>query len=605
MILDHEPIQARPYQPPKRMGTRGRPSPPRFRGTGLAIFLVVLLAVGAWYATEQVQLIAFETDPAAATVHIESPHVMVGEQALLWRGRHTANVAAEGYHSRQVEFEAGEDVPRTVQVTLEPLPGRLRVSTTPETNGEIRVDGERIGKVGETLEGLSPGRRVVQVRAEGFEAHQQTVEIEGHGRLTEVEVSLQKVAKPALLAISSTPEAADILIDGAWRGRTPKRVALTPGAEVEVALLLPGHTPNRQAMKLKSGRQDHEVILAPRTGVLELWPNPANAMVRIDGRVELQRQLRLPQKAHTVEVSAPGYITKKYAVVPHPDAPKQLFAVLQSQAQAAQSRRRKHEQDLGLAFVEFQPRRPFVVTTTRRRIPVRLTRPFAIMGKEVTNALYQRYQARHDSGQAFGKRLDRPSQPVVRVSWTDAVLFANWMSEQAGISPFYRVRDRKVVGFDANATGYRLPSEAEWVWLTRSEKRYAWGNSMPPPNRFGNLADAAAADIVQPVLEEYNDGNAVSADVGSFPPSARGLYDLPGNVAEWMHDVFLDKLRISARPEAERVNPLGEASGRYYVIRGFGWRDGGRKELSLINRRYDRDPRDDVGFRLAYYLDAP
>ena len=370
-------------------------------------------------------------------------------------------------------------------------------------------------------------------------------------------------------------------------------------------MLLPGHAPDRQALKLKSGLQNHMVELTPRTGVLELWPNPANATVRIDEQVELQRQLRLPQQAHTVEVSAPGYLSKKYVVVPHPDAPKQLFAVLQSKAKVEHSRRRKHEQDLGLAFIEFQPRESFEITTTRRRIPVRLTRPFAIMDKEVTNALYQLYQASHDPGKVFGKRLDRASQPVVRVSWTDAALFANWVSERAGVSPFYRMRDGQVEGFDASATGYRLPSEAEWVWLTRSGKRYAWGDFMPPPNRFGNLADASAADIVQPVLEEYNDGYAVSADVGSFPPSAQGLYDLPGNVAEWIHDVFLDKLRISARLETERVNPLGEASGRYHVIRGFGWRDGRRKELSLNNRRYDRDPKDDVGFRLAYYLDAP
>ena len=605
MILDHEPVQARPYQPPKGKRRRERSSPPRFRGTGLVLFLLVLLTAGAWYVTEQVQFIDFETDPAEAAVQIESPHVMVGGQTLLWRGRHAANVTAEGYHSRRVEFEAGRDAPRTVRVALEPLPGRLRVSTVPETEGKVRVDGEHAGRIGETLEGLSPGRHVVQVSAEGFEMRRQAVEIEGYGRLTEIEVPLKKVAKPALLAISSTPEAADILIDGIWRGRAPKRVTLAPGTEVEVALLLPGHAPNRQTLKLKAGRQNHAATLAPRTGALELWPTPANATVRIDGRVELHRQLRLPQQAHTIDVSAPGYMSRKYVVVPHPDAPKQLFAVLQSQAKIEHSRRQGHERDLGLAFIEFRPRESFEITTTRRRIPVRLTRPFAIMDREVTNALYQRYQAGHDSKEVFGKRLNRPSQPVVRVGWTDAALFANWMSEQAGVPPFYRVRDGRVEGFDAKATGYRLPSEAEWVWLTRSEKRYAWGDFMPPPNRFGNLADASAADIVQPVLEEYNDGSAVSADVGSFPPSARGLYDLPGNVAEWMHDVFLDKLRISARPETERVNPLGEASGRHYVIRGFGWRDSGRKELSLSNRRYDRNPKDDVGFRLAYYLEAP
>lgn len=605
MILEHEPVRARPYQPSRREKHRRRAPSPRFWRAGLLFLLAALTAGGTWYAIEQSRLIRFELAPPTATVQVEGLHLVIGGQILLWRGRHAAGVAAEGHHPKRVEFEVGGDAPRTVQVTLDPLPGRLRVSTAPEAVGDVQVDGERAGKIGETVEGLSPGSHVVQVRAAGFDAHRQTVEIEGYGRLTEIEIPLRKTEEPALLSVASTPEAADILIDGVWQGAAPKQFTLTPGAEVAVALLLPGHEPDRQTLQLKPGRQDHAATLAARMGELELWPTPANALVRIDGRVEPRRQLRLPQKAHAVEISAPGHLPQKHVVVPHPDAPQQLFATLQSKAEVARSRRRKHEQDLGVVFVRFQPRESFEIATTRRRIPVRLTRPFAIMDKEVSNALYLRYQAKHDSGAALGKRLDRPSQPVVQVAWADAARFANWMSEQAGVTPFYRVSDGEVAGFDASAAGYRLPSEAEWVWLTRSERRYPWGDFMPPPDRFGNLADAAAADLVQPVLEGYHDGHAVSAEVGSFAPSARGLYDLPGNVAEWMHDVFLDKLRISARKETERVNPLGEARGRFHVIRGFGWRDGGRKELSLVNRRYDRRPRDDVGFRLAYYLDAP
>ena len=605
MILEHEPVHARPYRPPKGEKRRQRSSPPRLRGVGLAVLSLVLVAAGSWYIMAQVELIRFETHPATATVQIESPHLMVERHALLWHGQHVANVEAEGYDSWRVEFEAGEAGPRVIRVTLDPLPGRLRITTVPETEGEVQIDGRHAGMLGGILEGISPGQHAVQVVAKGFEVHSQTIEVEGYGQLTELEIPLRKLAEPALLSISSTPEAADILIGRTWHGRTPKQISLVPGTEVEVAVLFPGHVPDRQTLKLKPGQQNHAVTLAPRLGALEIWPSPANATVRINGQVEFRRQLQLVQRAHVVEVSAPGYATKKYTVVPHPDTPKQLFAILPSQSAIRHSRRQKHEQKLGLVFIEFRPRESFEITTTRRRIPVRLTRPFAIMNKEVTNTLYQRYQARHDSGEILGKRLDQPSQPVVRVGWTDAALFANWMSEQAGVAPFYRVRDGKIVGFDAQAAGYRLPSEAEWVWLTRSEKRYAWGDFMPPPDRFGNLADASASDIVQPVLEGYNDGHAVSANVGSFSPSARGLYDLPGNVAEWMHDVFLNKLRVSARPETERVNPLGEASGQYYVIRGFGWRDGGRKELSLSNRRYDRDPKDDVGFRLAYYLDKP
>ena len=131
MILEHEPIQAKPYRPPKRERRRKRPSVPRFRGAGLAILILALMTAGAWYAMEQAQLISFETDPATATVHLESPHVMVNGQALLWRGRHVANVEAEGHYPRQIEFQAGGDAPRTVQVTLDPLPGKLRVSHDP------------------------------------------------------------------------------------------------------------------------------------------------------------------------------------------------------------------------------------------------------------------------------------------------------------------------------------------------------------------------------------------------------------------------------------------------------------------------------------------
>ena len=109
MILEHEPVQSKPYRPPKRERRHKRPSAPRFRGAGLAILLLALLTAGAWYAMEQAQLISFETDPATATVHLESPHMMVNGQALLWRGRHTANVKQKATipgksNSRRVEM---------------------------------------------------------------------------------------------------------------------------------------------------------------------------------------------------------------------------------------------------------------------------------------------------------------------------------------------------------------------------------------------------------------------------------------------------------------------------------------------------------------------
>ena len=603
MILEHEPVSAQPYQPATQPPSPAHPRRPNWRGLVLALLL--LPAAGAWFLIERLHLFNFETDPPQMTIEISDWHMPLGSQILLWQGPHIANASAPGYHPAQVEFKAAPDAPRTVRIRLDPLPGRLRVTTVPEAEGEIWVAGESAGKIGEVLDGLEPGPHDIEVRAEGFEGHRQEVQIEGRNQLLDVEVALKEIAKPALLAIATDPESADILVDGEWRGQSPQKLTLTPGETVEIAVLSPGFTPSRKTLKLETGTQTHSVTLVPRTGTVELWPTPTNATVRIDGKAETRRQLQLAQRPHTIEISAPNHLSQKHIVVPHPDAPQKLIATLQSRAQAEQNTRMEFERKLDLVFVPFRPRESFGITTTRRRIPVRLTRPFAIMDKEVTNGLYERYQALHDSGQVAGHKLNRPSQPVVNVTWMDAAQFANWMSEQAGIAPFYRMQEGRVTGFDASATGYRLPSEAEWVWLTRGEGRFAWGDDTTPPDRFGNLADASAGDVVQPVLAEYNDGHPVSADVGSYTPSPRGLYDLPGNVAEWMHDVFLDKLRISLKAEPERANPLGEASGRFYVIRGFSWRDAKRKELSLVNRRYDQKARDDVGFRLAHYLNVP
>ena len=602
MKHESERIAPRPYEPPRGKAPRRRIAMPLGLSAGA---LLVLLVGTAWYAVGQLHMIGFDISPASATVRVETPHMALGDRFLFWRGPHAAMLEAPGYRPLRVEFEADEEAPRIVRAKLEPLPGALQVRVKPAVDGGVWLDGKRAGATGEVIGELAPGRYAMQVRVPGYEAHRQDVQIEGRGERAEVEVVLKAAAVPATLAVASRPEGADVLLDGIWKGRTPWTFRGAPGAKVEIAVLHPGYGPDRQSVVLKSGRQQHAVALEPRYGFVDVRPEPANATVRVNGRVETQRQLRLLQQAQTIEVSAPDHVARRYIVVPHPDEPQRVVAALPSQAQVALARRQQHEQAQELAFVAFRPYESLELATTRRRIPVRLTRPFAIMDKEVTNALYRRYQAGHDSGEFSGRRLNQEDQPVVRVAWEDAARFANWLSRQAGVAPFYREREGKVVGFDAGSIGYRLPSEAEWVWLTRSGQRFAWGSAAMPPGRYANLADASAADLLGTVLQNYNDGFAVSAEVGSFGPSPRKLYDLPGNVAEWMHDVFLDKLQISAQPEAERVNPLGEAYGRHHVIRGFGWRDSNQKALSLNHRRYGREPRDDVGFRLAYYLEAP
>jgi len=97
----------------------------------------------------------------------------------------------------------------------------------------------------------------------------------------------------------------------------------------------------------------------------------------------------------------------------------------------------------------------------------------------------------------------------------------------------------------------------------------------------------------------YDDGFAVTAPVASFQPDAQGFYDLGGNVAEWVHDVY------DIRPpggEGPARDPKGPAAGELHVIRGASWMHSTVTELRLTFRDYGAEARPDVGFRIARYL---
>lgn len=212
---------------------------------------------------------------------------------------------------------------------------------------------------------------------------------------------------------------------------------------------------------------------------------------------------------------------------------------------------------------------------------------FAIGRFEVTNA---EWQACVKDGGCSAPQAPGDAQhgryPVAGVTWAQARSYTSWLAARTG-------------------KPYRLLSEAEWEYAARSgnEGRYYWGSFDPSPCSYANLMDASGkrASPESYWAESCNDGFATAAPVGSFPPNAWGLYDMLGNVWEWVGDCW--HADYSNAPNDGSVWTADPC--RKHVNRGGGW---GNNANSLRLSSRDADPNDassdGLGFRVARTLSS-
>jgi formylglycine-generating enzyme required for sulfatase activity len=160
-------------------------------------------------------------------------------------------------------------------------------------------------------------------------------------------------------------------------------------------------------------------------------------------------------------------------------------------------------------------------------------------------------------------------EPVVMVSWYDAVTFCNWLSHKEMLKPFYDVSSTGVME-NWSADGYRLPTEAEWEYAARGggiTNWYSWSTGSPD----GNVADESLKKVFSTwpfaIWSGYSDGYVYTAPVGSFRPNILGLYDMAGNVWEWCNGWQ------GRYPAGEKMDPRGPLSGVTRLLRGGGWTD--------------------------------
>lgn len=529
-------------------------------------------------------------------------------------GTHSISVTADRYlpfADRLVVPGLGRHQDYHVQL----VPQWANVDISSEPSGAAVFQGEeKVGVTPLTLE-LMEGTHTLSVVADGFKAWDGSIETVSNEDQSLPTIQLEPAN--AQLQVNSIPRGANVTVNGRYRGQSPIKLALSPDIDYQIGLSKAGYGSSVRQVRLSAASSEAITVdLSARVGKLTISTWPEEATVYIDGsaRGTGSMTLNLSSAPHRLEVKHDGFQSFSRSITPRPGYPQSLQVRLLSDAEVlARGTSNSVSTRDGQTMRRVEPG-GFTLGTSRREqgrranevlIPVTLTRPFYIGVKEVSNRDFLKFRKNHISGDNVHASLAGNLNPVVNVSWADAVEYCNWLSTQEGLPLAYEKKFQKWQPISPTPDGYRLPTEAEWVWAIRYQGRtkasvFPWGGRLPPRRDSGNYADKSAVELVPSILPGYNDGFASTAPVGSFPANALGLYDGGGNVAEWVQDIYSVANPGQTEPS---VDPVGPARGNNKVIRGSSWRHAGITELRLGYRDFGTGGRVDLGFRIARNAD--
>ena len=211
---------------------------------------------------------------------------------------------------------------------------------------------------------------------------------------------------------------------------------------------------------------------------------------------------------------------------------------------------------------------------TPRRL-ISLEQDFLVMKYPVTQALVSSLLD-YNPSVICGATL-----PMDNLNWMDCIHLANRLSEQDGFDIVYDVKGH-MVHMNMKSNGYRLLTEAEWEYVARAQEYhlYSGSNDLDIVGWFYDNFDADSEQYLKPV--------------GTKQPNAFGIYDMSGNIFEWVWD------RYGGYTPKNSKNPTGPKKGSYRVLRGGFWNN--KKWSSRVSSRFFFEPtkrKNRFGFRLC------
>ena len=541
-------------------------------------------------------------------------------------GNHKLRITADRYFTVEQDILIdGMELTQEIEVILTPAWTEISIQSLP-TGANILIDGKPSGITPNTLEVLESEHTMI-LKKSGYKPFELSLMVKASQPQFLDLIELSRL--DSKLKITTNPIGAAVNINSIYQGLSPVTVELPPLKPHIVEVSKPGYQtqteeivlPITEEMQLNDEKDfmKFETNLKPMKGFIRVI-GTEGASILADGKhiAQIPSTIELLAKKQILIVQKEGYVTQEINIQPTPGYEQNLKIRLLTPEEAVLAAMPQYIQtSLGLqmrlvssgTFVMGTPRGDQGRRQSETERLIKITRPFYVGVREIINKEFRQFKPRHTSGAETFRELSNGLHPAVMLTWEEAVDFCQKLSSKESLEPAYEKINGQYQLIQPVTNGYRLLTEAEWEWVARfnggaGKQRYPWGESMPVKPESGNYADESVEglDLVANTLSDYWDGYPVTSPAKKFSPSALGIYDLGGNVAEWVNDYYSV---YSTNLKQAELDPLGPDEGTARVIRGSSWRHSSISKLRFAYRNeYGTLGRLDVGFRIARYTDT-
>jgi formylglycine-generating enzyme required for sulfatase activity len=532
------------------------------------------------------------TTPAGADVYLDGKHrgttplhisrSAQGTRTLLLTHRFHENLV------EKVDIVSGQQT--LVDRVLPTAFGSLTVVSNPK-DGSVELDGERLhATTPVTLPEVSAGIHEVSV---GYPNHRSAVEkVEVlPGQTTQVLLDLILVPW-GTLTIDTMPEDAVVTLVGIEEEYQPGMTL--PLGDYAIEVSAPGFPSVARRVRVGMGSNLHEVVLQRLQVPLQVNVVPADAEVTLEyergGLLRVRpyaNRAQVPMGEITLVARAHGYRTRRRTVNIGDQGASinmKLDAFTVVAGESFRDRLRSGGSGPLLTVIAPGTYRMGDVAGTgaRDELPVhevRLTQPFAVGVYETSAGEYARYQ--RAIGADASANEAQPDLPAVGVSFAEAQAYLRWLSDETGYL-------------------YRLPSEAEWEYFARAgvESSYIMDAEPAQLCDYANIADQSTKQVYrQWDVAQCTDGFARIAPVGKLKSNAFGLFDVSGNVSEWVADCWSHDYQHARGDEV----PFQDGVYCHRIFRGGSW-DSQPDTVRLSYRQSSDRANDDRGIRVLREL---